>query len=157
MLHYPHDSPAPRDGDYLNANCGFWSEQPAGPNRGTWTYDDWCRAGAFITAPGGQAYVAFVRLGTGRLGYDFGAITSAGASQYWYFYDPRELGEAASGKRRPGPIQPRSMARVTYPLGQTVTGAVFDERTCRLYLCVASAYADGRENYPVIHVYDVRG
>jgi hypothetical protein len=48
----------------FNANCGFWSNQPTGPEQGIWTYDDWCRAGAFAETKAGQAYVAFVRLGT---------------------------------------------------------------------------------------------
>jgi hypothetical protein len=157
MLCHPHDAPAPRDGDYFNANCGFWSEQPAGPDRGTWTYDDRCRAGAFIDTAAGHAYVAFVRLATGRLGYDFGTITSAGASQYWYFYDPRDLGEAAGGKRRPSETRPSSMARVDYPLGRAVTGACFDPGARRLYLCVSWAYPEGRESYPVIHAYGAGG
>ena len=156
MLGYPHDSPALRDGDYFNANCGFWSEQPGDPGHGTWTYDDWCRAGAFIETSAGHAYVAFVRLGTGRLGYDFGAITSAGSAEYWYFYNPRDLGEVASGRKQPWPIAPASMTKVSYPLGRTVTGACFDPRTKRLYLCVNWAYPEGRENYPIIHAYRVK-
>jgi hypothetical protein len=153
LLYHPHETPAPRDGDYFNANCGFWSDQPAGPERGVWTYDDWCRAGAFVETKTGQAYVAFVRLGTGRLGYDFGTITSAGAAEYWYCYDPRDLGAAAGGRKPPWQITPSSMTRVHYPLGRTVTGACFDSRTGRLYLCVSWAYPDGLESFPVIHVY----
>jgi hypothetical protein len=153
LLYYPHEPPAPRDGDYFNANCGFWSDQPAGPEQGVWTYDDWCRAGAFVETKTGHAYVAFVRLGTGRLGYDFGTITSAGTAEYWYCYDPQELGAAAGGRKPPWQITPSSMTRVHYPLGRTVTGACFDSRTGRLYLCVSWAYPDGLESFPVIHVY----
>jgi len=156
MLHHPGKSPAPRDGDYFNANCGYWGDQPETPERGAWTYDDSCRAGAFIDAPAGHAYVAFVRLGTGRLGYDFGRITSAGTSQYWYFYDPSHLGEGAMGRRKPREIVPASMAKVRYPLGRTVTGACYDAQARRLYLCVTWAYPNGRESYPAIHVYRVR-
>lgn len=156
ILHHPHDRPAPRDGDYLNANCGFWGEQPAGPDRGTWTYDDRCRAGVFVEAEAGHAYVAFVRLGTGRLGYDFGTITSAGASEWWYVYDPEELGEAALAKREPWQLEPVSRSRVAYPIGRTVTGACFDPRADKLYLCVTWAYPDGLESHPAVHVYAVR-
>ncbi|MHB1034179.1 MAG: hypothetical protein ACYC35_19635 [Pirellulales bacterium] len=156
MLYHPHESPAPRDGDYFNANCGFWSEQPAGPEQGTWTYDDWCRAGAFAeTKTGRAAYLAFVREGTGRLGYDFGTITSAGSAEYWYCYDPKDLGAAARGQTTPWKIAPSSMTRVGYPLGRTVTGACFDARTGRLYVCLSWAYPDGLESFPVIHVYRV--
>jgi hypothetical protein len=156
MLCHPHKSPAPRDGDYFSANCSFWADQPDSPASGVWTYEDWCRAGAFVDAPRGQAYVAFARLGTGRLGYDYGTITSTAASQYWYFYNPRNLGEAAKGERRPWQNKPSSMAKVAYPLGRTVTGACYDARTRRLYLCVTWAYPNGRENYPAVHVYQVR-
>ena len=48
LLHYPAESPAPRDGDYFNANCGFWQDQPADREHGLWTYDDYCRAGVWI-------------------------------------------------------------------------------------------------------------
>jgi hypothetical protein len=97
--------------------------------------------------------VAFVRLGTGRLGYDFGTITSAGTAEYWYCYDPEDLGAAAGGQKTPWQIVPSSITRVHYPLGRTVTGACFDSRTGRLYLCVSWAYPDGLESFPVIHVY----
>ncbi len=153
LLYHPHDAPAVRDGNYFSANCGFWSDQPTDPDDGVWTFDDSCRAGVWIDMPGGHAYMAFVRLGTGRLGYDFGTITSAGDAEYWYFYDPRELGRAARGEKEPWRTSPTSMARVAYPLGRTVSGACFDARTGRLYLCVTWAYPEGLESYPVIHVY----
>jgi hypothetical protein len=156
LLHSPHPMPAIRDGDYFNANCSFWSEQPRDPNHGTWSYDDWCRAGVFIDTPSAHAYLALVRLGTGRLGYDFGTITSAGSAEYWYFYDPADLGEAAIGQKHPWQVEPASRRKVSYPLGRTVTGACFDSKTRRLYLCVTWAYPEGRENYPVIHVYRVQ-
>lgn len=156
LLCHPHASPAARDGDYFNANCGFWSEQPRDPEHGTWSYDDWCRAGVFVETPSAHAYVAFVRLGTGRLGYDFGAITSAGSAEWWYCYAPQDLGEAAGGRRPPWQTTPASSTKVKYPLGRTVTGACFDPRTRLLYLCVNWAYPDGLENYPVIHAYRAR-
>lgn len=153
LLYHPQDAPAVRDGNYFSANCGFWSDPPAGPEKGAWTFDDSCRAGVYIDTPKGHAYIAFVRLGTGRLGYDFGAITSAGDAECWYFYDPCELGKAARGEKRPWETAPSSMAPVRYPLGRTVTGACFDARAGRLYLCVSWAYPEGLESYPVLHVY----
>ncbi len=156
LLYHPHNSPALRDGDYFNANCGFWSEQPRDPAHGTWSYDDWCRAGVFIETPAAEAFIAFVRLGTGRLGYDYGTITSAGSAEYWYFYNPQALGDAAAGRRQPWEINPASMAQVNYPLGRTVTGACFDSKAHLLYLCVSWAYPDGKENYPIIHVFRIK-
>ena len=48
------------------------------------------------------------------------------------------------------------MAKVTYPLGRSVTGACYDAATRRLYLCTNYAYARGRERYPIVHVYGVK-
>jgi hypothetical protein len=156
LLAHPHDSPAPRDGDYFNANCGFWNEQPRDLWHGTWSFDDYCRAGVFIETPSTHGYLAFVRLGTGRLGYDFGTITSAGTAEYWYLYDPCELGETALGQRQPGQVRPASMTHVIYPLGRTVTGACFDPRKHLLYVCTSWAYPEGLESYPVVHAYHLR-
>jgi len=155
LLCHPQDRPAARDGDYFSANCGFWNDPPTGPEAGTWSFDDWCRAGVFVDTPRGHAYVAFVRLGTGRLGYDFGAITSAGSAEYWYIYDPRRLGRAARGDEESWTTAPSALMPISYPAGRTVTGACFDARTGRLYLCVSWAYAEGLESYPMIHVYGV--
>jgi hypothetical protein len=157
LLYYGHGAMAPRDGDYLNANCGFWGEQPDSPTKGYWTYDDWARAGVFVDSPAKHGYIAFVRLGTGRMGYDFGAIGSAGQSQQWYVYDPADLGKAAKGLTKPYKIVPRSMTKVRYPLGSLVTGSCYDEKAGLLYLCTAWAYNDGeRESYPCVHVYRLR-
>ena len=156
LLAHPHDSPAPRDGNYFNANCGFWSEQPGDRLNGTWSFDDYCRAGVFIETPSTHGYLAFVRLGTGRLGYDFGTITSAGTAEYWYLYDPCELGEAALGHRQPGQVKPASMSQVSYPLGRTVIGACFDPQKRLLYVCTSWAYPEGLESYPIVHAYRLK-
>ncbi len=166
LLYYGRGAMAPRDGDYLNANCGYWGEQPDTPTKGYWTYDDWARAGAFIDTPARKVvgrpakhgYVVFVQLGTGRLGYDFGSITSAGRAQYWYFYDPDELGKAARGRfEKPWKIVPRSMTKVRYPLGGLVTGSCYDEKAGLLYVCCTWAYSDGgRESFPCVHVYRLK-
>jgi len=156
MLYYRHGAPAPRDGDYLNANCGYWAEQAESPSKGSWTYNDSCSAGAFVDAPGGAAYIVFARLGTGRLGYDFGSITSAGSAQYWYFYDPEDLGRAAKSLVKPWQIRPATMAKVRYPLGRAVTGAAYDAKARRLYLVCRRAYSLGRESYPCVHVYGLK-
>ena len=156
MLFYGHGAKAPRDGDYLNANCGYWGDQPESPTKGYWTYDDWARAGVFIDTPSKQAYIAFVQLGTGRMGYDFGSIGSAGRVRYWYFYAPADLGKAAKGLTKPWKIVPDSMAKVRYPLGGLVTGACYDEKARLLYVVSTWAYSDGgRESFPCVHAYRV--
>jgi hypothetical protein len=155
LLHYPETNPAPRDGNYFNANCGYWGQQPADVEHGTWTYDDYCRAGVWIETPSAQAYLAFVRLGTGRLGYDFGAITDADTSEQWYLYDPTELGQSAIGQTKPWLVMPYSITQARYPLGRTVTGACYDSKAQLVYVCVNWAYPEGLESYPIVHAYRV--
>ena len=63
--------------------------------------DDWVRAAVFIDLPNRQGFLALAFLGAGRIGYDYGAIRSAGRVCYWCFYDPKDLGEVARGRRKP--------------------------------------------------------
>jgi len=161
LLAYANGAIAPRDGDYFSANCGFWAEPPDNPMKGYWTYDDWSRSGVFISLPDKHGYIAFVRLGTGRLGYDYGSIGSAGASQYWYFYNPEDLGEAAKGMKKAGDVMPQSRTKVTYPGGNGgrnafISGSCFDEEERLLYLFKTGSIPVGRECHPCVHVYRVR-
>ena len=48
----------------------------------------------FIDLPDKHGFLALAFLGTGRIGYDYGAIRSAGHACYWYFYAPKDLGDA---------------------------------------------------------------
>jgi hypothetical protein len=161
LLAYANGAIAPRDGDYFSANCGFWAEPPADPTKGYWTFDDWSRSGVFIDLADKHGYVAFVRLGTGRLGYDYGSIGSAGASQYWYFYDPKDLGAVAKGAKKPGEVMPHSRTKVVYPGGNggrnaLITGSCFDEAEKLLYLIKTGSIPEGKESHPCVHVYRVR-
>jgi hypothetical protein len=162
MLTYAGGARAPRDGDYFSANCGFWNEPPEGPSKGTWTFDDMARSGIFVDSPRKHGFIVFVRLGTGRLGYDYGAITSAGKAQAWYCYDPEDLGEAALGSRPPGEIRPRSTSRFAGPgenagANAQVTGSCFDEETGRLYLFKPFALKFGVNDVrPAVHVYRLK-
>lgn len=155
LLGYPQpDTAAPRPGDYFNVNCGFWNDPPKSRTAGTWTFCDWNRAGVLIDLADVQGYLAFPSLGTGRLGYDYGAIRSAGTSQYWYYYDTRELGEVAQQKRALGTVAPYIMQEDPDMRG-LVTGACFDEATGRLYLVRMAAYPVNREFHPLVHVYQI--
>ncbi|MBN1420550.1 MAG: hypothetical protein JXP34_17360 [Planctomycetes bacterium] len=170
LLAYPwsKDAAAPRDGDYFVANAPWGGRQPESRARGSWTMDDRVRSGVFIDVDqpgGGHAYIAFAYLGTGRIGYDYGAIGSAGHSHYWYVYDPEDLGRAAEGETKPWEILPYAMTRVEYPSGirkkerwprapGEVTGACFDPETRCLYLYQRFAIDEGtRELFPCIHAY----
>lgn len=156
LLGYSGGAKAPRDGDYFSANCGFWSDPPQGPSKGSWTFDDHCRAGVFIQLPDKHAYIAFARLGTGRLGYDYGAIGSAGKAQYWYFYNPVDLGAVAKGPKKPADVMPYLMSRDLAERGGTATGSCFDDEQRRLYLVRVWAYPVGREMHPLVHAYRVK-
>ena len=159
------DSPAPRDGDYFVANCSWGGQQPRSPRKGSWTMDDFVRTGVFLDLPDKHAFVAFAYLGTGRMGYDYGHIRSAGAADWWYFYDPKDLGAAAKGAkgaRKPWEVLPHSRTKVNYPPAARepkktppapVYGSCFDAEDRLLYL-FKRFWVDNK--YPCIHVYRVK-
>jgi len=156
LLGYKSPAKAPRDGNYFSANCGFWADPPENAGSGYWTFDDCCHSGVFIDLPDSHAYIAFVRLGTGRMGYDYGAIRSAGSAQYWYFYNPRDLGDVAKGARKPGSVVPYLMAKDSDGMGGTATGSCFDAGERKLYLVRTGCYRVGTEAHPLVHVYKVK-
>ncbi|MCY2953920.1 MAG: NBR1-Ig-like domain-containing protein [Planctomycetota bacterium] len=166
LLAYADPAAAPRDGDYFygQAPGGIWHHVPDGPSQGYWTMNDWCRSGVFIDLPDKQGYVAFVKLATGRTGYDYGGIYSAGAAHWWYFYHPKNLGQTAKGTKKVGTVMPHSMAKVSYPISPVgtpqpdaaVTGSCFDQEEKLLYLYAPGCFPLGRERHPCVHVYRVR-
>ena len=111
--------------------------------------------------PDAHAYIALPQLGTGRMGYDYGHITSAGESDWWYVYDPADLAAAAAGKVKPWQVTPHSRTKVTYPpaardprnWNAAVCGACFDEETRLLYVYKPFA-VDNR--FPCVHAYRVK-
>lgn len=155
LLGYPEPTAAARPGDYFNVNCGFWAEQPKSRAVGTWTFCDHCRAGVLIDLPDVQGYIAFAKLGTGRLGYDYGSISNAAETQHWYFYDTRQMGEVAKATRQLGTAMPY-LTRLESGMGGLATGACFDEDDRKLYVLRTSAHAVGREFHPLVHVYRVK-
>ncbi len=161
LLAYVGGAAAPRDGDYFFGCGGFWNDSPDSPTEGRWAFDDWCRSGVFIDLPDKHGYIAFVKLGTGRIGYDYGSITSGGTSHYWYFYNPKDLGEVAKGRVKAGLIS-HSMTKVTYPGNNggavsAILGACFDPDEKRLYLYKPFGFQLSRtEQPPLIHVYTVK-
>ncbi len=176
LLCYPDPAAAPRDGDYFYGLGNIWYDVPKGPNQGAWTMDDWCRSGVFIDLPEKHGYLAFVKLANGRIGYDYGAIGATGASQWWYFYDPEDLGGVAQGRKKPEKIVPHGMAKVSYPgqgdqalrqaqeqgavhvggIAGYVSGACFDEQEKLLYVCKLCSIRVGLELHPSVNVYRVK-
>jgi hypothetical protein len=176
LLDYPDPAASPRDGNYFYGLGSIWHKVPAGPDQGWWTMDDLCRSGLFIDLPDKHGYVAFVRLATGRIGYDYAAIGSGGACHGWYVYDPKDLGEAAKGTKKPSDVLPRSMTRVSYEdqgeqllqraqeqglphasgLVPPVNGSCFDAEERLLYVLKPNAVEVGREYHPCVHVYRVK-
>jgi len=155
LLAYPQGAIAPRDGDYFAGQLGYWNEQPQGPARGYWTPVDFVHSAVFIDSPRGHAYLAFPRLATGRLGYDYGTVSSGGMAFWWYFYDPGDLAAAAQRIKKPWEIVPRSRTKVRLP-GQNageVTGSCFDGQQRLLYLYHSMAFRTDVEPRPCVHVY----
>jgi len=60
-----------------------------------------------------------VKLANGRIGSDYGAIGATGASQWWYFYDPEDLGDAANS-RLPSSSQESEFCWIVDPLDGTL-------------------------------------
>lgn len=176
LLCYPDPAAAPRDGDYFYGLGDIWYDMPKGPDQGSWTMDDLCRSGVLIDLPEKHGYIAFVKLANGRIGYDYGAIGATGASHWWYFYDPRDLGEAAKGLKKPAQVVPHGMARVSYAgqgeeairqaqergmvhvggIAGIVSGACFDDQERLLYVCKLCSIRVGLELHPCVHVYRVK-
>ena len=164
MVGYAGKAKAPRDGDYFSANCGYWDEPPEAPWRGWWAAFDECRAGVFIDLPKQHAYIALPRLVTGRIGYDYGSGSMGGSAEWWYFYNPADLGAAAKGDKKPAEVLPYlrykelSSANGLGPaiLGGQATGVCFDPEQRRLYVVRTGAYPVDKEVHPLVHVYQVK-
>jgi hypothetical protein len=162
LVHPWGGTPAPRDGEYFVANCGWGGKQPDSPTRGSWTMEDFVKTAVFIDLPDRHGLLVFAYLGTGRMGYDYGHITSAGDADWWYIYDPEALGQVAKGARKPWQVVPHSRTKVHYPLAakaakrtppSPVFGSCFDETDRFLYL-LKRFCVDNR--YPCVHVYRLK-
>jgi hypothetical protein len=153
MLYHPHDAPQHGTATTSMPTAGSGTISPPEPSKELWSYDDWCRAGTFVETEAGHAYVALSVWA--RAGWDTTSEPSPARARR----SPgtatirTDLGAAARGQKPPWQVAPVPMTRVQYPLGRTVTGACFDARSGRLYLCLSWAYPDGRESFPVVHVY----
>jgi len=164
LLLYPWNGghPAPRDGHYLMVRPNWGGQQPESRARGTWTMCDHVGSGVFIDAPRGHAFVAFASLGTGRMGYDYGAIRRAGAANWWYVYDPEDLGKVAQGKKKPWEVAPFAREKMAYPSASPdgeltaapVVGACYDNEERVLYLFNQRAIGN---RFPCVHAYHVKG
>lgn len=158
MITYPDPIASPRDGFYFS-NVGYWGDNPKNPWEGKWTSNDGCRAGVFIDLPDKKGYLAFVQQATGRIGYDYGGYNSDGNYQNsWYFYDLKDLGAAAKGKKSPNSIIPSSFTTVKYPVeyrNTWISGACFDEETRMLYVYAKYSIPQQYGSAPMIHAYRV--
>ncbi len=140
LLGYYGGDAAPRDGNYFMAGGTSWmGKQPDSPTKGYCTGSDLARNAIFIDTPHKHGLIVFYRLQLGRIGYDYGAVTAAGNAQWWYFYDPKDLGGVAKGKIKPGTVKPRTRERMLLsdgtPLpGSLVTGSCYDAQEKLLYV-----------------------
>ncbi len=156
MLAYAGGAKAPRDGNYFS-NVGYWSDQPDSPTKGYWAPTDAVPTGIFIDLPHKHGFIAFAQLGTGRMGYDYGGVTCGGSVSCWYFYDPKDLGEAAQAAKKIGQVMPRSRTGVSLPGDRgIVVGSCFDEADRLLYLYCRGALPGGMESQPCVHTYRIK-
>ncbi len=146
LLGYYKGESAPRDGRCFiatnDASRDSWlGKQPDSPTKGYCGAGDLVRNGIFIETPKKHAFIAFVNLQIGRVGYDYGSGYAPGRANCWYFYDPKDLGEAAQGRKGLA-ILPRSRTNVDPPGGKDarpslpnyITGSCFDEEEKVLYV-----------------------
>jgi hypothetical protein len=146
LLGYYRGASAPRDGRYFIATNdasrdGWMGKQPVGPQHGYCGAGDLVRSGIFIETPKKHAFIAFVNLQLGRIGYDYGSGVASERVNSWYFYDPQDLGEVAQ-RRKPLALLPRSRRDVDPPgeierrpsLPNHITGSCFDPEENLLYL-----------------------
>jgi hypothetical protein len=154
LLGYPPPEAAVRKGDCFFTGINYWNDQPTSMERGKWGAEDYCRAGVMIHLPDVAGFIAFPRMGLGRIGYDYGSHTSAGTVTDWYFYQPHEMATVG------GPLIPYAITRSLNPPGvnytSMVTSAFIDEATRRVYVLRNKAYQVGTELDPLIDVYHVR-
>ena len=137
---------APRDGRYFIAtvdatDTSWMGRQPESPEKGTCGSGDLSRSGILIDAPAAHAFIAFMNLQVGRIGYDYGSAHTPRTVNCWYFYDPDALAAAARGERKPS-VPPTSRTEVPSPGGKdprpslpdAITGSCFDEEEGLLYV-----------------------
>ncbi|HUU22224.1 MAG TPA: hypothetical protein VM389_06775, partial [Phycisphaerae bacterium] len=164
MLGYFKGDRAPRDGNYFVAPGpanGYWGEPPEGPTKGYWCAGDGIGNGIYLDLPDRHGFIAFAVWTIGRKGYDYAdSVAHVGdrapvLTQCWYFYDPKDLGEAARKLRKVN-LAPYAMTRVSAPGGNLnggITGSCFDAQKRLLYLY----YRPHLHDKPAIHVYSVKG
>ena len=163
MLGYFKGDKGPRDGDYF-ISCGpangYWGEPPDSPTKGYWSAGDGIGNGIYINLPDRHGFIAFAGWTIGRKGYDYAdSVAHVGdrapvMSSVWYFYDPKDLGEAAKGLRKIN-LTPYAMTRVPSPGGNLnggISSTCFDEEKKLLYMY----YRPHMHEQPAIHVYKVK-
>ena len=145
MLAYFKGDKAPRDGDYFVSGgpyMGYWGEPPDSPTKGYWCAGDGVCNGIYIDLPERHGFIAFATWTIGRKGYDYAdSVAHVGdrapvMAQCWYFYDPKDLGEAAKGVKKIN-LRPYAMTRVPTPGGNLnggISGSCFDEEKRLLYV-----------------------
>ncbi|MFO1038945.1 MAG: hypothetical protein U1E45_19055 [Geminicoccaceae bacterium] len=155
LLGHPVDHPAARDTSYRSLIDG----SPTG-GRGRWQWSDSIEgAGVWIDTPTKQGMLFVATMGTGRIAYEGGTITTEGWETVVYVYHPRQLAEVAAGTRKPWQATPSSRFTLTLPAGVRVSGAAFDPVQGRLYLHVLAATRATGAIYPtpLVVAYRVRG
>jgi hypothetical protein len=156
IFYYDSENFSVRDGNYFT-NADYWNSQPDF-SQGLWSSVDSVGSGVFIDLPDKQGYIAFAKMGLGRIGSDYGGANLFGKYENcWYIYDYQTLGKAALGENSKTSVKPSSFTRVKYPMennSSKVVGSCFDAESRRLYL-YALYSTPGVNSQPMVHVYRV--
>jgi len=162
LLGYPDPHFCIRDANYHHVVAGWMGRDPV-DDVGTWNATDeiggetYAGGAVWIDAADKHGVLFFVSLGTGRIAYEDGAVTSEDRTNALYIYDPDELAEVASGTKQSWEPTPRR-----YPLKNPSPGLVgrpagvaYDAESRRLYVVFVHAYVQGEEAYPAVVVYQI--
>jgi VanZ family protein len=173
LLGYPINSNARcwRTDDYRSEfDGGKWN--PDG-ERGHWAWTDGVNSAVWLDFPKHHGLFFFARLGTGRVWYEDSTLHAQGAKLVWIQYDPNDLVDVLSGKKKPWEIQPDSMwdapVQSDEPIAKwerehgydgtslaSISGAAFDRKTNTLFLLSNAGYRTGLFEWaPQIHAFKV--
>lgn len=141
-----------RSPDYKPVNLS-WAMPPDGA-RGYWFSGRIEGGPSWIDLPTFQGLCYFVWQATGAIDYKIqNDVFSTSAKNVVYVYDPRQLKEAALGRKQPDEVHG------TYwnlDLKHKVVGNWFDAQTRRLFLLCSDAWRLEEEHCPAILVYEIR-
>jgi hypothetical protein len=147
-----------RTGDYRSEfDGGKWN--PDG-DKGHWAWTDGVSSAVWLDLPEHHGLFFFARLGTGRVWYEDSTLNAEGTKLVWIQYDPNDLVDVATDKKKPWDIQPVSMwdapIQSDEPIAKWekqhgykgtalafISAAAYDHKTQTLFLLSSAGYPAG--------------